>query len=511
MVFSSFPFLFGFLPVVLALCWGSRLIARPTVVVPILAGASLWFFGYWDWFYLPLLLGSIVFNFTISWLIYRQANEQRRRWFLILGIAVNLLCLGYFKYSTFVVSNLEELLATRFGLPPVLLPIGISFYTFTQIAFLVDIWRDRSRPYGFGEYTLFVTIFPHLVAGPIIHHKEMIPQFRRDSFGRFDVATVNTGLVYFVVGLAKKVLVADNIALLADPVFAAADGGEPISFLEGWAGTMAYAMQLYFDFSGYADMAIGLGLMLGVRLPQNFNLPYRASSIADFWRRWHITLSRFLRDYLYIPLGGNRHGFGRELANLMTTMVLGGLWHGAGWTFLLWGALHGFYLVVQRVWQRLRGTPRAIVDPSRPGRFGPGWLLTMLAVLIAWVPFRATTLHGAIEIWQGMGLAGATLPEAWKLALGHHAALLERVGISFGGPAHIRLRDWASLGPLLMTVPLLALFLPRTEVMAESLFGLRGARLGTGAIAWRAMALGFTFVVSLIYLSYNNVFLYFQF
>ncbi|HEX2525915.1 MAG TPA: MBOAT family protein [Geminicoccus sp.] len=509
MVFSSYPFLFGFLPIVLALCWSCRLLAPPQVAVVLLGAASIWFAGYWDWHYLPLLLGTILFNFIMSWVIHSQKTDQARRLALFVGVAGDLLCLGYFKYSMFVVGNLEELLDSEFGWPIVILPIGISFYIFTQIAFLVDIWRDRSRPYGLIEYILFVTIFPHLIAGPIIHHKEMIPQFRRDSFARFDLANVNTGIAYFVFGLAKKVLIADNIAPVADAVFQAADRGDPISTLEAWFGTLAYALQLFFDFSGYADMAIGLGFMLGVVFPQNFDRPYRATSIGDFWRRWHITLSRFLRDYLYIPLGGNRHGFPRELLALFVTMLLGGIWHGAGWTFVIWGVMHGSYLVIQRLWQRMRGgkPPR----DEKP-RLGLGWLITMLAVLVAWVPFRATTLDGTFGIWQAMILQGPMAPDAWRWVLRPIAGTLEQVGVTFGGPGYVRLRLWGSAGPIIVLALGLALFLPRSDVLAESLFGLR--RLdGAGMIqvGWRAVALGVAFFASVIYLGYHTTFLYFQF
>jgi alginate O-acetyltransferase complex protein AlgI len=509
MVFSSYPFLFGFLPIVLALCWSCRLLAPPGAAVAVLAMASVWFAGFWDWHYLPLLLGTVLFNFTMSWVIHAQKTERGRRLALVVGVGGDLLCLGYFKYAMFVVGNIENMFGAAFGMPAIVLPIGISFYIFTQIAFLVDIWRDRSRPHGLLDYILFVTIFPHLIAGPIIHHKEMIPQFRRAGFGRFDLAGVNTGIAYFVLGLAKKVLLADSIAPVADAVFQAADRGDPISTLEAWFGTLAYALQLFFDFSGYADMAIGLGFMLGVRFPQNFDRPYRATSIGDFWRRWHITLSRFLRDYLYIPLGGNRHGFARELAALFATMLLGGLWHGAGWTFLVWGALHGLYLVVHRIWRWLRGGGR---NRDHAPRLGIAWALTMLAVLVAWVPFRATTLDGTLGMWQAMAFSGPMLPDAWRWALGSGAPLLEQTGITFGGAGYIRLRLWLSATPIILLALLLALFLPRSDILAETLFGLRrpasGGRLQVG---WRAAGLGAAFVASVIYLGHHTTFLYFQF
>jgi len=509
MVFSSYAFIFGFLPVVLLLCWTCRAFAPARAAVPLVAAASIWFAGDWDIHYLPLLLGTVLFNFMIGWLIYSRQTDSGRKWALFAGVAGDLFCLGYFKYSVFVVWNLNEIFSTTIGWPNVILPIGISFYIFTQIAFLVDMYRDRGRPYGIVEYTLFVTIFPHLIAGPIIHHKEMIPQFRSDSFARFDVANVNTGLAYFVLGLVKKILIADNIAPIADAVFAAADRGDPISVLEAWSGTVAYTLQLFFDFSGYADMAIGLGFMLGVRLPQNFDRPYRATSIGDFWRRWHITLSRFLRDYLYIPLGGSRKGFPRELFALSATMVLGGIWHGAGWTFVIWGALHGMYLVVQRLWNRMFGR-----RPSKDAKlnFGLGWFLTLLAVIVAWVPFRATTLEGTLGIWKGMAFGTPMLPDSWRWALGPAAGVLRDVGVSFGGPGYVRLQLWASVGPLMVLAILLALLLPRSDAMAETLFGARRLEpIGTLGVAWRAAMVGCGFFASLIYLSYNTTFLYFQF
>ena len=509
MVFSSYAFLFGFLPVVLAACWLSRLVAPARVAIAILAAASIWFAGYWDWHYLPLLLGTVLFNFMMSWVIFRQEGQRARKLALTVGVAGDLLTLGYFKYAMFITGNLEWLFDARFGLQ-IILPIGISFYIFTQIAFLVDIYRDRTRPYDILDYTLFVTIFPHLIAGPIIHHKEMIPQFRKDAFARFMVVSVNTGIAYFVLGLAKKVLIADNIAEVADVVFLAADRGDPISTMEAWAATLTYAMQLFFDFSGYADMAIGLGFMLGIRFPQNFNRPYRAVSIGDFWQRWHMTLSRFLRDYLYIPLGGNRHGFSREIMALFVTMLLGGIWHGAGWTFVIWGVMHGSYLVIQRLWRRVRGAGRP--DKNAPPRLNFYWLLTMLAVLVAWVPFRATTLEGTAGLWQAMAFHGPTLPDAWRWALGPASHLVDQMGFSFGGPAYVRLRLWASAGPVIALAVLLALFLPASNVMAESLFGLRNlAQVGRFGVAWRAIAVSVALFASVIYLGYHTTFLYFQF
>jgi D-alanyl-lipoteichoic acid acyltransferase DltB (MBOAT superfamily) len=259
------------------------------------------------------------------------------------AIAVNLILLGYFKYANFFADNLNHFAGTALPIGQVILPLGISFFTFTQIAFLVDTYQGKVKEFNFVHYTLFVTYFPHLIAGPVLHHKEMMPQFAKRNVCHLNWDNVAVGLSIFVLGLAKKVLIADSLAEFATPIFSAvAAGGQPMLF-EAWIGALAYTLQLYFDFSAYSDMAIGISLMFNVRLPMNFNSPYKATSIIDFWRRWHMTLSRFLRDYLYIPLGGSRNGKAQRYLNLMITMLLGGLWHGAGWTFVIWGGLHGFY------------------------------------------------------------------------------------------------------------------------------------------------------------------------
>ena len=310
------------------------------------------------------------------------------------------------------------------------LPIGISFFTFTQIAFLVDTYRGAADRPSRLHYALFVTFFPHLVAGPILHHREIMPQFAGRRAFRADLAGIATGLSWFVAGLIKKVLLADGIASHANRVFDAAAGAAP-GTAEAWLGALSYTMQLYFDFSGYSDMAIGLALMMGITFPLNFFSPYQAGSLIEFWRRWHMTLSRFLRDYLYIPLGGNRHGAARRLLNLLVTMLLGGLWHGAAWTFVLWGGLHGAGLVANHLWRNVAG---------RAGLRLPGWLgwaLTFAAVVLAWVPFRAESLPVALRLWGAMLLprAGAA-PDwagwAWVAALSAVALLLPNTAQIFG-------------------------------------------------------------------------------
>jgi alginate O-acetyltransferase complex protein AlgI len=384
LLFNSFSFLFLYLPIVLA---GYFLLGRvdPRWAVRWLAAASLFFYGYWSLRYLPLLLASIAFNYVAAQAIL-AAGAPRRKRLLVAALAVNLLLLGYFKYAKLFI-GLE-----------VVLPVGISFFTFTQIAFLVDCYRREVRAIDASDYLLFVSYFPHLIAGPVLHHKEMMPQFADRANALPSSANFALGLSIFVVGLAKKVLLADNIAPLAAPVFAA--GAHP-PLIEAWIGVFAYTVQLYFDFSGYSDMAIGLSRLFGVRLPLNFNSPYQAADISDFWRRWHMTLSRFLRDYLYITLGGSHAGPARRTLNLMVTMLLGGLWHGAGWTFLAWGGLHGLYLVIHHGWRACGGRL-----PRWAGR-----ALTLLAVMLGWVFFRADSFSGAFDVFAGLaGQNGVALP-----------------------------------------------------------------------------------------------------
>src|SRR3978361_1081217 len=331
MLFNSYPFIFLFLPIgLLGDFWlGQRSNLAPVVW---LALASLTFYSVSNWQFVALLLGSIAFNYFIGYLLIAKALHTRARFAaLTVGVAGDLLVLGIFKYAGFFAANLNALFATGIVVN-ILLPVGISFYTFTQIAFLVYAYRGNVARYGLPHYALFVTYFPHLIAGPILHHKDMIPQFERARTKRQNPHLILCGLIIFAIGLFKKTCLADGIQPLVAPAF----GANYPSFDQAWIGALAYTFQLYFDFSGYSDMAIGISLMFGIFLPLNFNSPYKATSIVDFWRRWHMTLSQFLRDYLYIPLGGNRHGRTLRYVNLMITMMLGGRWHGAGWACVAW-------------------------------------------------------------------------------------------------------------------------------------------------------------------------------
>jgi len=350
------------------------------------------------------------------------------------AIAINLTALGYYKYAGMLVSSFGALTGIVAPVFDVLLPIGISFYTFTQIAYLVDTWAERRPEKSFSAYVLFVTFFPHLIAGPVLHHAEMMPQFLRgDRAVRYTLAL--EGLLFFACGLAKKVLIADSVAPAANRAFTLAES-VPIGFIDSWFGSIAYTVQIYFDFSGYSDMAIGLALLFGIRLPLNFNSPYKSRSIVEFWRCWHMTLSRFLRDYLYIPLGGSRHGPGRRQVNLMLTMLLGGLWHGAAWTFVVWGGLHGLYLQVNHAWRHLveKSPPlqRLLARHARPAAFA-AWALTFVAVVVAWVFFRAESFGGAANMLGGM-FAGKAEVDAQLADLHTEAYIVIGLLIAFLAP-----------------------------------------------------------------------------
>lgn len=415
MLFNSHVFLFLFLPITLLIYYQIGRSEQQRVAISWLVAASLFFYGWWNPQYLLLILFSILFNYSIGLSLVRGNRTGNAKTILILGIAGNLCLLGYFKYANFFVDNINAALGTNYHLSTIILPLAISFFTFQQITYLVDAWRGETREYDFLQYCLFVTFFPQLIAGPIVHHREMLPQFADKKTYRVNFENLAVGLTIFIIGLAKKVVIADTFALYATPVFDASAAGTPIPMVEAWGGAIAYSFQLYFDFSGYSDMAIGLARMFGIRLPLNFHSPYKAVNIIDFWRRWHMTLSRFLKDYIYIPLGGNRKGNARRYSNLFITMLLGGLWHGAGWTFVLWGALHGIYLVFNHAFRAVRKMLGQHTDnPSRAWQL-VSVCLTFLAVTISWVLFRATDLQAAQNIYYGMvGLNGILLPESWK-------------------------------------------------------------------------------------------------
>ncbi|MDP3193907.1 MBOAT family protein [Tabrizicola sp.] len=394
MVFSSETFLFLFLPLFLGLYYLTPFRYRSALI---LAG-SWTFYGWWRIDFLGLLILTTLWTYAFGRVIGANLGTRRATWACAIGTAGCLSVLGVFKYLNFFIDSFAAMLGTdAAGLGVhwhLILPIGVSFYVFQSISYLIDVYRrDASPTANFFDFAAFISLFPQLVAGPILRFKDLENQFRDRTHTADKFAD---GMARFTVGLGKKVLIADSLAPLADLAFTTPDPTAPLA----WVGALAYMMQLYFDFSGYSDMAIGLGLMMGFRFMENFDTPYISGSITEFWRRWHISLSVWLRDYLYIPLGGNRVGGGRTYVNLMTVMVLGGLWHGANWTFVLWGAWHGGWLAVER-WTGIARAPKTTVRVLR----------TLLIVLIGWVAFRATGIGTAIEVYAGMlGLNGWALP-----------------------------------------------------------------------------------------------------
>lgn len=416
MLFNSFEFIYLFLPTSLAVYF---LLNRQRLTLASkawLVSTSLFFYSWWNIRYLPLILGSIVFNYAVG-TSFTKREDIKKKSVLVLGIFANIALLGYFKYVDFFISNINTITNSNFNLLRIALPLGISFFTFTQIAYLIDSYRSEAREYNFLNYSLFVTFFPHLLAGPIIHHKEMMPQFDRRRNKVLNYRNLSLGMYLFFIGLAKKVFIADAFAVYAN---SGLDIAGSLTMIDAWITSLSYTMQLYFDFSGYTDMAIGTALMFNIKLPINFNSPYKALNIQDFWRRWHITLSRFLRDYIYIPLGGNRTGEFRIYSNLMITFLIGGLWHGAGWTFVFWGFLHGAGIVANRAWKKMNiNMPKILA-----------WFLTFNFVNVAWIFFRAKDWGGAVKVLKGMlGMNGAVLDlkglgriypniKSWGLTLG---------------------------------------------------------------------------------------------
>lgn len=389
MLFNSFIYILLFLPLVFGIYFflnskNLTILARAWLVL-----ASLFFYGFWKVAYLTIMIFSILVNYGFGFLLIKNLSHKTRKILIYLGIIFNLALLGFYKYTDFLIGNINYFLHDSIPLLQITLPLGISFFTFTQIAYLVDTYKRKVKESNLLHYSLFVTYFPHLLAGPILHHSEMMPQFYSMRTKVLKYENVFVGLFLFSIGLFKKTVIADTFAVWATYGF---DEASTLSFLQAWVSSLSYSLQLYFDFSGYTDMAVGGSLLFNIKLPINFNSPYKALGIQDFWRRWHITLSRFLRDYVYIPCGGNKGSELHVYFNLMITFLIGGLWHGAGWTFILWGALHGIALVTQRIWQKLNiNLPNYVY-----------WFLTFNFVNFAWVFFRAKSWGDAIKVGKGM-------------------------------------------------------------------------------------------------------------
>jgi len=488
MVFSSWPFLLIFLPI--ALIGFVSIPARYRTARKLwLCAASVVFYAYWKIEYVPLLFFSIGLNYTIAELLTRSANPRRAKTILAFGVSANLLLLGYFKYTNFILEFFDMVVRREFTRLDILLPLAISFFTFTQISYLVDVYRDRNLHYGVLDYTLFVVFFPHLIAGPIVRHWEIIPQYAAREL-RPQRTDWGVGLALFLFGLYKKRLLADPVSAYANAVYGAANSGQLVSCFDAWLGTTAYALQIYFDFSGYSDMAIGLARMFGIRFPNNFDSPYRAASIIEFWQRWHITLTRFLREYLYYPLGGNRRGPERQAINILITMLLSGLWHGAGWNFILWGGLHGTYLLIAHEWRRFR-TERGW-EWSHWSYRGICIGVTFVAVLFAWVFFRAPNLTVAANVLSAMvGLQSA--PELGRI---NYPEALQLI---------------VPLLALAFCLPNVQRLLAQYEPVLENISAPTFLRLRLNVVTGIALGIGFFAVIRIHFYAPSSPFLYFNF
>ena len=466
MLFNSPEFIFLFLPIALFIFFviGGRGYRRMAIVW--LVAASLFFYAGSNPAFLGLLIFSTIFNYSVGLALGSELVFDRfqvpipKKWLLGIGIAVNLVLLGYFKYTNFFIDTVNNLSGTSFSIRQMILPLGISFFTFVQIAYLVDVYRGETKEENPLNYLLFVSFFPKLIAGPIVRHKDFMPQLSANERYRFNRSDLVIGLTIFSIGFFKKAIFANGIASFANPVFDSAAKGISLTLFEVWVGVLAYTLQLYFDFSGYSDMAIGIARMFGIQLPLNFDSPYKALNISDFWRRWHITLSNFLRDYIYIALGGNRKGNLRRNFNLMITMLLGGLWHGAGWNFVIWGGMHGAYLVIHRQWQLFR---KSLGQDLQKSSWWSRWLariVTFIAVAVSWIFFRAENMKTvSVMLAGGIGLNGLSLPPF----LSGNLSFMQNWGVKFDGlTPHLETNPWYAMSGVLLLL-LIAWFTPNTQ------------------------------------------------
>lgn len=479
MLFNSAPFLLYFLPIVLGgflvLAWrGARYWAGLWIT-----GASLVFYGSWNLTYVPLLVGSLLFNYFVGTYLARH-----RQWpVLAAGIALNIAVLVYYKYTGFLIEVARDLTGADLAIPVIVLPLALSFFTFQQIAYLVDAYDGVAEEHDLGNYALFITFFPHLIAGPITHHREMLPQFTHAGTFRPRWDWMALGASLFVIGLFKKVEIADRLGEVARPVFAAASAGQAMTLFDAWGGAIGYALQVYFDFSGYTDMAIGLGLLFCIRLPQNFNSPYKAVNVIDFWSRWHMTLTRFLTTYVYNPLTASltraraRRGLplprGTRMpprlwlvlvaVPTMLTMLISGVWHGAGWQFVIFGLLHGFYLAVNHAWlgfQHHRARLRQA--QGRPARargalatsvlYAASVGATFICVVVAAVFFRSDSAHTGFRIVQGMLGLGGGPPSETLQHLPIVSVVSQLLGVTIGARQYVFNEHWFWIAVLLVGV-----------------------------------------------------------
>lgn len=535
MLFNSYEYILFFLPVTVAvyLVLGTR--SRPLAISWLIL-ASVVFYAWWRPFNLLIIGPSLAVNYAFGRALLGISGDatraRQRTLLLVLGVAFNVAFLGYFKYANFVVSVADDLTGADFVFKQIALPLGISFITFQKIAFLIDIAGGRIKSFTLRDFLLFVMFYPQLIAGPIVHYPETIPQFQRGS-GRFDATLFATGMTLFCFGLFKKVVFADGIAAQVSPIFAYAAAGEPVTLLQGWIAAIGFTLQIYFDFSGYSDMACGAALFFGVRLPINFNSPLKATSIIDYWLRWHMTLTRFLTGYVYNPIalrlvrrraerrqpmlaGRNSHfgAFFHVLAwPVLATMLLSGIWHGAGYTFVIWGLMHGCYLVINHAWRQYG--PH-LATPPRASAALAGFVLTFLAVVVSMVLFRAPTVTSAGNILQGMlGLHGLGLPG--KIATMLHMPPMQQLG------GAVDIRTFGTAMGYLVVLLAIALLMPNSVQMmsryepvlqtpktAPLITGTRRAIYWQPNLVWGGLIAAMA-AVSMIWLTGKSEFLYWQF
>lgn len=483
MLFNTAEFIFIFLPLAVGVHFVA---ARKGMTAAIVATtfSSLFFYAWWNPPYVLLPILSIVGNFFVARAIVSLSEPGARR-LMLAGVAANLLVLGYFKYEDFFIAIIEA----RTPHPPHV-PLALSFTTFVQIAFLVHVWQKRA-PVDFRRYAMFVSFFPHLIAGPIVRWNDLGPQIADRARYKVDFNNVAIGLTVFTFGLAKKVIVADGLAPHVAPVFDAAALGEPVTAFAAWGAALAYSAQLYFDFSGYCDMAVGLGLLFNLRLPINFAAPLRSTSIIDFWRRWHITLSNFLRDFVYVPLGGSKCGPVRQSFNLIATLVLGGLWHGANWTFVAWGAFNGVLLVLNHAWRSLRGRRQ----PTRLGLFA-GWCATFAAFAVGMAMFRSADFAAMRHMLAAMAGFGGGPQSAGHIAVDADRWIIYKGYVSRSFVQHLAGQNWSMVATLGTAVALaIALFVPDTMEFVDY-------REGEPHVKWRRPMNGKAWAPSLAWLAF---------
>ncbi|MBM7649326.1 alginate O-acetyltransferase complex protein AlgI [Bacillus ectoiniformans] len=485
MLFNSFEFIFLFLPIVLVVYFILAGKHKHHLSIFWLVAASLFFYSWWNPIYSILIIGSMAFNYGIGKWMNRIEDEPFRKKLLIFGIVGNVGLLGYFKYADFFIKNINFAFDANISLLHLMLPLAISFFTFQQIAYLVDTYRHETKEYNFLTYSLFVTFFPQLIAGPIVHHKEMMPQFAADDNKRLNIENVALGCYIFIIGLAKKVAIADTMAIWANDGF---QSYTALTSAEAWITSLAYTMQLYFDFSGYCDMAIGIALLFNIKLPINFNSPYKSRNIQDFWRRWHMTLGRFLTQYIYIPLGGNRKGEMRTYFNIFAIFAISGFWHGAGWTFIIWGVMHGVASIICRAWGKLNIQLPYLVS----------WFITFQFVNVAWVFFRAETVGQAVVILKKMFIFDfSSVTQLAQKPLPFQTA----TSFDFG---------WFTMNDPIVVLLFIGFFLFMSFVYKNSIEMLEGFQPKWTTVAWAQLAILFV-LISVFYLHKNSEFLYFNF